>query len=100
MLGFGQPADLNDKSWGGGLLSWSLRRRPPRSVILVIQLTTLLEDLEGRERPDHVILAEGREPLAIDLGKLDIDVLLPQGLGGSLVFGSKSLAVPTVAVGG
>lgn len=82
-----------------GLLPWFLRRRPPWPIILVIQLTALLEDLESRERPDHVILAKGGKPLAVDLGELDIDVLFPQGLGSSLVLGSKGLAVPTVAEG-
>lgn len=82
-----------------GLLPCFLRRRPPWAIIFVIQLTALLEDLEGRERPDHVILAKGGKPLAVDLGELDIDVLFPQGLGSSLVLGSKSLAVPAGAEG-
>jgi hypothetical protein len=64
----------------------------------VIQLTALLEDLEGGKCPDHVILAKGGKPLAVDLGELDVDVLLPQGLGSSLILGCKGLAVPTVAV--
>lgn len=65
----------------------------------MIQLTALLEDLEGRECPDHVILAKGSKPGAVDLGELDIDVLFPQGFGGSLILGSKGLTMPTVVKG-
>lgn len=65
----------------------------------MIQLTALLEDLEGGECPDHIILAKGGKPLAVDLGELDVDVLLPQCLGSSFILGSKSLTVPAVAVG-
>lgn len=87
----------------GVLRSWAcscyLRRRSPWPIIFVVQLTALLEDLEGRECPDHVILAKGGKPLAVDLGELDVDVLLPQGLCSRLILGSKSLTMPAVAVG-
>ena len=63
----------------------------------MIELLSILKYLQGWEGSNHVVHTERRVPGTVDLGKLDVDVLLPQSLGRSLILGSKRLAMSAVA---
>lgn len=61
----------------------------------MVELLVVLEDLHCWIGPNAVVLAEFALSCAVDLGKLDIYVLLFQLLGSGLVLGGKLDAMPT-----